>query len=142
MAETQATSAMRRGTPGRAVRRTANATPRDASETFRSTSVMAPEITRGQENAVRAWLHGMGFDVAKVSGQSTTCHFLDDVFRNGVLLCALAQTVEPIKERLRVFRAPKTLQQARDNTMRALQRLQQLKQARIPPNYLADADCK
>ena len=107
---------------------------------FPAAPMVAPEVTKAQENAVRAWLHGMGFDVAITAARDQRRHFLDDVLRNGVLLCDLVQTLEPTRDRLRVFRRPKTLQQARENTIRALHRLQHLQQAQLPQCYVSDPD--
>ena len=107
-------------------------------------SFVFQEISTLQEEALRKWLSQMGFDVPygeTVPGNSSAGERIvtQDPLRNGTLLCALVQMLDPDHGQQilsRVVRNPLSVKQASKNVHIALKVLRSRRYSAIPAPYL------
>ena len=103
------------------------------------------EVNFEQERELRSWLMQMGFTVPsyKRNSNSSPLSITKDSLRNGTLLCALVQMLDPehAKEMMtEVKRKPYSVRQARDNVDTALAVLRARMYSAIPSPYLFQAE--
>jgi len=103
------------------------------------------EVSGDQERVLRSWLMQMGFTVPeyKRNSNSSPLSITKDPIRNGTLLCALVQMLDPehAKELMTsVKRKPYSVRQARNNIDTALAVLRARMYSAIPSPYLFQAE--
>lgn len=92
-----------------------------------------PNVTEEQERLTRVWLRSLNLALLSMNEAR---EMLKDPYRNGVLLCDLAETLEHVKL-LGRFNSPKAVFQAERNIRRALHTLSKY----VPSCYLENSEC-
>jgi hypothetical protein len=101
------------------------------------------DISAEQEGALRTWLKQMGFGVPPGGKNGSPLPITNDPLRNGTLLCALVQILDPDQARdamAGVHRKPYNVRQSRENVDLALSVLRSRMYSAIPAPYLFQAE--